>query len=239
MIAVEYDSPIRQLRDDLATVVDRAKDNGAVTYVTRRGERVAAIVPLPVAERGVRPPAQTPVDAQGRPLRPAPSAAGGRFAPDVESGGLEPSADELAWTRAGLEALHAHLTTAAAEATALLGVVGQALAATSDRHMGTVSELLDSLDGRLAAPEAALADATEVYDELSRPDDALCATCREPINMFYGHEGWQHHREVPNELTGGTKAELYQPADGHQPQPTRVPRTRPAIVEGRIVREPR
>ncbi|MFI5987084.1 hypothetical protein ACIBEA_40245 [Streptomyces sp. NPDC051555] len=236
MSAVEYDSPIRKVRDQLAAVVDRAKDDGAITYVTRQGERVAALVPLPVAERGVRPPAQAPVDSHGRLLRAAPSAPGGRFAPDRESGGLEPSPEELQWTRAGLEGIHAHLTTVVTEAAALLGVIGQALAATSDRHMGTVTELLDSLDGRFNAQEVALEDAREVFYALVSPDDALCVTCRQPISHFYGHEGFQHHREVPNPLLGGTstKAEIYEPEDGHEPRPTYVPRDRPAINDGRI-----
>ncbi|MGW6605173.1 hypothetical protein [Streptomyces sp. NPDC055036] len=240
MPAVEYDSPIRKVRDQIATVIDRAKDDGAITYVTRQGERVAAVVPLPVAERGARPPAQAPVDSRGRLLRPAPAAPGGRFGPDLDSGGLEPSHEELQWTRAGLEGLHAHLTTVVTEAASLLGVVGQALAATSDRHMGTVTELLESLDGRFGTPEVALSDALELFYELISPDDALCVTCRQSIGFFYGHEGFQHHREVPNELLGGTstKAEIYEPEDGHEPRPTYVPRDRPAITDGRVVRPP-
>ncbi|KAB7833533.1 type II toxin-antitoxin system Phd/YefM family antitoxin [Streptomyces mobaraensis] len=233
MAEVEYDSPIRKVRDQIAAVVDRAKDDGAITYVTRQGERVAAVVPLPVAERGARPPAQAPVDSQGRLLRPAPSAAGGRFAGD----GLEPSREEVEWNRAGLEALHAHLVTLVTEGSALLGVTGQALAATSDRHLGTVYELLGSLDDRLAAPEAALADARDLVDELARPDDALCVACRQPINHFYGHEGWQHHREAVNEY-GINATEIYEPEDGHAPQPTFVPRTRLPIADGRVVRPP-
>ena len=74
MTAVEYEHPIRKVRDEIAAVVDRAKDGGAITYVTRNGERVAAVVPLPVADRGTRPAGRTAVDSHGEPLRPAPAA---------------------------------------------------------------------------------------------------------------------------------------------------------------------
>ncbi|MFF4607761.1 hypothetical protein ACFY12_34110 [Streptomyces sp. NPDC001339] len=237
MTAVEYEHPIRKVRDDIATVISRAKDRGAITYVTRNGERVAAVVPLPIAERGARPPARTPLDSQGRPLRPAPSAKGGRFGIDVESGGLEPSHEELQWTRAALEALHTHLASVTAETAALLGVVGQALAAVSDRHMGTAQELLDGVAGRFEAPEGALADAIEMFDELTAPDDALCVTCRQPIGHFYGHEGFQHYREAVNQY-GINATEIFEPEDGHAPQATHVPRTRPDIADGRVVRPP-
>lgn len=230
MTAVEYEHPIRRVRDEIAAVVDRAKD-GAITYVTRNGERVAAVVPLPVAEQGTRPAAGTALDSQGKPLRPAPSAAGGRFTGDADG----PTPQEIEWTRAGLEALHAQLTTATAETVALLGIVGQALAAVSDRHLGTVDELLGSIGHRLAVPEGALSDAVELYDELTRPDDALCVTCREPINVFYGHEGWQHYRKAVNEH-GINATQVYEPEDGHTPEPTYVPRTRRAVADGRVVR---
>ncbi|WP_344287949.1 hypothetical protein [Streptomyces synnematoformans] len=239
MTGVEYESPIRKVRDEIASVVDRAKDDSVITYVTRNGERVAAVVPLPVAERGTRHQARAAVDSEGRPLRPPLSAPGGRFGLDAASGGAEPSPEELRWTRTALEALHAHLAGVTAETAGLLAVVGQALAAVSDRHMGTVAELLESLDGRFEAPGAALSDAEDLYYELIHPDDALCATCREPIGMFFDHDGWQHHRTVVNELTGlMTKTEIYEPEDGHDPQPVYVPRDRPAIDDGRVVIPP-
>ncbi|WP_328974019.1 hypothetical protein [Streptomyces sp. NBC_00239] len=231
MTVVEYEHPIRKVRDEIASVVDRAKDGGAITYVTRNGERVAAVVPLPVADRGTRPADRTALDSQGKPIRPAPAAPGGRFTWDA--GG--PSQQEIEWTRAGLEALHAQLATATAETVALLGIVGQALAATSDRHLGTVQELLDSIDRRFAVPEGALSDAVEVYDELTRPDDALCVTCREPINTFYGHEGWQHYRMAVNEH-GINATVVYEAEDKHEPEPTFVPRTRRAFADGKVVR---
>ncbi|MGW1043683.1 hypothetical protein [Streptomyces sp. NPDC002547] len=231
MTAVEYEHPIRRVRDEIASVVDRAKDGGAITYVTRNGERVAAVVPLPVAEQGTRPASRTALDARGEPLRPAPAAPGGRFTWDASG----PTPQEVEWTRAGLEALHAQLTTATAEAVALLGIVGQALAAVSDRHMGTVEELLDSIGPRLAIPEGAISDAVELYDELTRPDDALCVTCREPIGTFYGHEGWQHYRMAVNEH-GINATQVYEPEDQHVPEPTYVPRTRRAFADGKVVR---
>ncbi|MEU3084097.1 hypothetical protein ABZ697_27760 [Streptomyces albidoflavus] len=230
MTAVEYEHPIRRVRDEIASVVDRAKDGGAITYVTRNGERVAAVVPLPVAEQGTRPAGHTALDRHGELLRPAPAAPGGRFTWDAGA----PTPQEVEWTRAGLEALHAQLTTATADCVALLGIVGQALAAVSDRHMGTVQELLDTIGPRLANPERVLADAVEVYDELARPDDALCVTCREAIGVFYGHEGWQHHRTAVNEH-GINTTEVYPAEDGHTAEPTYVPRTRRAFADGRVV----
>ncbi|MFD3907836.1 hypothetical protein ACFXOL_10995 [Streptomyces californicus] len=231
MTAVEYEHPIRRVRDEIATVVDRAKDGGAITYVTRNGERVAAVVPLPVAEQGIRPAGRPAPDSQCAPLRPAPAAPGGRFMGDA--GG--PTPQEVEWTRAGLEALHAQLATATAETAALLGIVGQALAAVSDRHLGTVEDLLESIRSRLAVPEVAFSDAVELYDELTCPDDALCVTCRQPISTFYGHEGWQHYRMALNEH-GINATQIYEPDDPHTPEPTFVPRTRRAFADGKVVR---
>ncbi|MEU3455114.1 type II toxin-antitoxin system prevent-host-death family antitoxin [Micromonospora sp. NPDC006766] len=42
--------PISDARDSLADVVSRAHYAGRITYVTRRGQRLAAIVPAEVAE---------------------------------------------------------------------------------------------------------------------------------------------------------------------------------------------
>ena len=42
--------PISNARDDLANVVSRAHYNGRITYLTRRGQRIAAIVPAELAE---------------------------------------------------------------------------------------------------------------------------------------------------------------------------------------------
>lgn len=41
---------ISAARDDLADVVSRAHYAGRITYVTRRGQRMAAIVPVEMAE---------------------------------------------------------------------------------------------------------------------------------------------------------------------------------------------
>lgn len=41
---------ISAARDDLADVVSRAHHAGRITYVTRRGKRLAAIVPAEMAE---------------------------------------------------------------------------------------------------------------------------------------------------------------------------------------------
>ncbi|MBC8994065.1 MULTISPECIES: type II toxin-antitoxin system prevent-host-death family antitoxin [Micromonospora] len=42
--------PISDARDSLADVVSRAHYAGRITYVTRRGQRLAAIVPAELAE---------------------------------------------------------------------------------------------------------------------------------------------------------------------------------------------
>ncbi|WP_018219064.1 type II toxin-antitoxin system prevent-host-death family antitoxin [Salinispora vitiensis] len=42
--------PISDARDSLADVVSRAHHAGRITYVTRRGQRLAAVVPAEVAE---------------------------------------------------------------------------------------------------------------------------------------------------------------------------------------------
>ncbi|ATO14426.1 prevent-host-death protein [Micromonospora sp. WMMA2032] len=42
--------PISDARDSLADVVSRAHYAGRITYVTRRGQRLAAIVPADLAE---------------------------------------------------------------------------------------------------------------------------------------------------------------------------------------------
>jgi antitoxin Phd len=42
--------PISDARDELASVVSRAHYNGRITYLTRRGQRLAAIVPAELAE---------------------------------------------------------------------------------------------------------------------------------------------------------------------------------------------
>ncbi|WP_171843059.1 hypothetical protein [Carbonactinospora thermoautotrophica] len=40
----------REVRDKLADVIHAASVYGQITYITNRGRRVAAIVPVPVAE---------------------------------------------------------------------------------------------------------------------------------------------------------------------------------------------
>jgi antitoxin Phd len=46
----EQEMSISAAREELADVVSRAHYNGRITYVTRRGQRLAAIVPAEVAE---------------------------------------------------------------------------------------------------------------------------------------------------------------------------------------------
>ncbi len=44
------------LRQNLAEVLNDTAVHGRVTYVTRNGRRIAAIVPVPVAEQIEKPP---------------------------------------------------------------------------------------------------------------------------------------------------------------------------------------
>jgi prevent-host-death family protein len=41
---------VRELREGLADVLNAAAVRGEITYVTSRGRRIAAVVPVPVAE---------------------------------------------------------------------------------------------------------------------------------------------------------------------------------------------
>jgi prevent-host-death family protein len=45
---------VRDLRDGLADVLNAAAAHGAITYVTSRGRRIAAVVPLSVADAAER-----------------------------------------------------------------------------------------------------------------------------------------------------------------------------------------
>jgi prevent-host-death family protein len=45
---------LREARENLAELVSQAAVRGVTTYLTNRGRRVAAIVPVPVAERAER-----------------------------------------------------------------------------------------------------------------------------------------------------------------------------------------
>ncbi|MFI0742754.1 hypothetical protein ACH4PU_32430 [Streptomyces sp. NPDC021100] len=234
MPAVEYDFPIRRVRDQIAAVVDRSKDAGAVTYITRQGERVAAVVPLPVAERGTRPLVEADPAFPLPPIRPAPSATGGRIPSTVFEPAESPSPEELRWTRAALEALHAHLFTVISESNTLLGAVGQALAALSDQNLLDIQHLLDAVEHRFIPAGHALTEAENLLDALVRIDKSVCGVCREPIASFYGHRGWQHYHSTAK--AGISKNEVYQP--GHDPQPFYEPRDRPSIVNGCVAEPP-
>jgi prevent-host-death family protein len=48
----------RDLRDQLADVLNNTAVYGRITYVTSRGRRVAAIVPVPIADQAVAEPAE-------------------------------------------------------------------------------------------------------------------------------------------------------------------------------------
>ena len=48
---VPEEMKIFEARNKLASVIDKARYFGRVTYLTNRGKRVAAIVPVEVAER--------------------------------------------------------------------------------------------------------------------------------------------------------------------------------------------
>lgn len=42
--------PVKQCRAELAEIVNRVAVHGQITYITSRGRRVAAVVPVPIAE---------------------------------------------------------------------------------------------------------------------------------------------------------------------------------------------
>jgi prevent-host-death family protein len=45
---------VRELRNGLADVLNAAAVHGTITYVTSRGRRIAAVVPVPLAEAAER-----------------------------------------------------------------------------------------------------------------------------------------------------------------------------------------
>lgn len=45
---------VRDLRAGLADVLNAAAVHGTITYITSRGRRIAAVVPVPVAEEAER-----------------------------------------------------------------------------------------------------------------------------------------------------------------------------------------
>jgi antitoxin (DNA-binding transcriptional repressor) of toxin-antitoxin stability system len=220
----EFESPIRDVRDNLAAIVDRADNSGATTYITRRGERVAAIVPLNQTGR-----TRESAREEREHLRPMPAAAGGTFVTDSTNIRSGASREELDWTRAALEALHLRLNAATAELVALTGVTGRALAALSEEHLGTVKELMDSID--LNTVNSEVYEAEELHQALSDLDDAHCQTCGSPLGFFQGYSGWQHYQFIPSDL-GGQKLEITEP--DHPTVERWEPRQRPAITNGTV-----
>jgi antitoxin (DNA-binding transcriptional repressor) of toxin-antitoxin stability system len=69
MADVSVEMSVRELRDTLADALHEAAVHGRITYVTNRGRRLAAVVPLAVAEQEecarVTPP--VPAAAPGAP----------------------------------------------------------------------------------------------------------------------------------------------------------------------------
>lgn len=52
--AAPDEKSVRDLRRDLADVLNDAAVHGKITYVMNRGRRIAAVVPVPVADDAVR-----------------------------------------------------------------------------------------------------------------------------------------------------------------------------------------
>ena len=50
-MADEVEVSVRELREHLADFLNASATRGQITFVTSRGRRIAALVPLPVAER--------------------------------------------------------------------------------------------------------------------------------------------------------------------------------------------
>jgi prevent-host-death family protein len=225
MTAVEQDVPIREARDNLAAIVDAA-GAGTVTFITRRGEKVAAVVPVYRAR-----PLPGPATPQ---IEHMPAARGGRFERDLTAaqttGSLVNNA-ERQWTRAALEAMHLRLGAAMAELVAWQRVTGQCLAAAVEGEHSSFPLSL-ALSGEQAATAELQAAANLLY-ALTTPDDAYCATCQEPLDTFHGHPGYQHWREVPGDR--GVHLEVYTPSDGHTADVRKRPRERPAITNGAVV----
>jgi prevent-host-death family protein len=224
MTTVEQDVPIREARDNLAAIVDAA-GAGTVTFITRRGEKVAAVVPVYRA----RP---LPGPATPR-IEDMPAARGGRFDRDLADAlttGSSVGAGERHWNRAALEAMHLRLSAALAELVAWQRITGQCLAAAIDGDIND-SYLPLALRGQQAA-DAELARAADLLYALTTPDDAYCATCNQPLDTFHGRPGYQHWREV--DADRGVHVEVYTPSDGHTPDVRKRPRERPAITNGAV-----
>lgn len=51
-----------ELRDQLGKAIDAAYFSGEITWITKNGERRAALVPIDIAERGVQPGAEASDD---------------------------------------------------------------------------------------------------------------------------------------------------------------------------------
>jgi prevent-host-death family protein len=224
MTIVEQDVPIRDARDNLAAIVDAARA-GTVTYITRRGEKVAAVVPAYRAR-----PLPGPATPQ---IEHMPTARGGRFERGLTAAlttGTSVSDAERRWTRAALEAMHLRLGAAMAELVAWQRVTGQCLAAAiEDEHVSFPMSL--ALSGERAAA-AELQAAADLLYALTTPDDAYCGTCQEPLGTFPDRPGHQHWREVPGDR--GVHLEIYTPSDGHSADVRTRARERPAITNGAV-----
>lgn len=223
---VEQDAPIREARDNLADIVTAAA-SGTVTYITRRGHRTAAVVPVYRARP--RPGPATPQ------IERMPEARGGRFDPadlaeSLTTGTLVTEA-ERHWTRAALEAMHLRLGAVMAELVAWQRVTGQCLAATIESSPPI--EFLSLAERGAQAADAELAAAQDLLYALTARDDAFCATCQEPLDRFPDHSGYQHWREVPG-AHGSVQLEVYTPSDGHAPEVRTRPRVRPDITKGAV-----
>ncbi len=101
-----------------------------------------------------------------------------------------------------------------------------------------LSAMVDAMEPLVQAVNSRSYTAEELYYALNTPNDAQCRTCGQEINHFHGHQGWQHWRTVPNPEFGTTKTELFEPEDGHRPEPRWKPRQRPDIVGGVVQDRP-
>ncbi len=50
MVGMAEEKSVRDVRANIADVIHDASVRGQITYITSRGRRVAAVVPVPVAE---------------------------------------------------------------------------------------------------------------------------------------------------------------------------------------------
>lgn len=139
-----------------------------------------------------------------------------------------------AWQQVAYRSVAHRLTdvfTACAQAAELISA-----ATTADAPAG--ASATGSLLDHISKAEQALDMAHDLAFHASDPNEAYCAICGEPIGILasFGTD-WEHWEQESDPANGRVRNKVREM--GHLPVPAWRPRTRPAIVAGRIVpREP-